>query len=394
MNKQSSPLVSVIVPVYNVVFYIKECIESIQTQTYPNIEIIIVDDGSTDGSGEICGELAERDSRIRLIHQENAGVVSARGRGVEASEGKYLSFVDGDDWVEPNMIEGMVRDIGEADLISTKIQKEARPGEWVEEYDKFPEGVYSGETGLAKVFETMIFDLNSGSVYNLTPGVCNKLFLKDKLQKVYLEVPPQLTFAEDSVLLYKYLLDCHALVISHKCFYHYRYREGSAVHRIDRQRLININRVYLSLEDDFRNHRLKDSLLVQLQRWIRHMTCRAVNEFMGFDPSVYIQEYITDLSGLKNKKIIVYGAGVAGRNAHRQLKKLGYTVVLWADKNYALYQSMGMSVSPPEEILSLEYDVIYIAVAERTLAGKIKKELTEKGIEEDCLFWREPVRFF
>ncbi|PJM79666.1 glycosyltransferase family 2 protein [Bifidobacterium scaligerum] len=103
MNKQ--PLVSVVVPVYNVERYVDECVASIAKQTYRNLEIILVDDGSTDGSSAICDEWASRDDRIRVIHNTNGGVSAARNTGMNAAEGEYLAFVDSDDLIEPNMIE-------------------------------------------------------------------------------------------------------------------------------------------------------------------------------------------------------------------------------------------------------------------------------------------------
>ena len=97
-------LVSIVIPAYNVGEYIEECVDSIRAQTYDNLEIIVVDDGSTDSTYAICKKLASVDGRVRLIHQENKGVVWARQAGVDAAKGKFLSFVDGDDWIEPDMI--------------------------------------------------------------------------------------------------------------------------------------------------------------------------------------------------------------------------------------------------------------------------------------------------
>lgn len=101
---QEKPLVSVIIPVYNVEKYIKRCITSLQQQDYDNIEIIVVDDGSPDRSGEIADELSVRDSRIRVFHKLNNGVSSARNVGIENSRGQYLMFVDADDWVDNNYV--------------------------------------------------------------------------------------------------------------------------------------------------------------------------------------------------------------------------------------------------------------------------------------------------
>lgn len=105
--------VSVIVPVYNAEKYVKACIRSLLMQTYRDLEILVIDDGSTDGSGRILEELAAEDSRIRLFAQENRGVAAARNRGIDAAEGEYLTFVDGDDYVSANYVERLVARVKE-----------------------------------------------------------------------------------------------------------------------------------------------------------------------------------------------------------------------------------------------------------------------------------------
>ena len=105
---EKKPLVSVIIPVYNVSRYLPQCLDSVTSQTYQNLEIVIVDDGSTDGSGSICAHYAERDDRILLIRSENKGLASARNLGLGSICGEYISFIDSDDWVEPHMIEKLL----------------------------------------------------------------------------------------------------------------------------------------------------------------------------------------------------------------------------------------------------------------------------------------------
>ena len=100
-----SPLDTVIVPVYNTAPYLKECFASISSQTYQRLEIIPVDDGSTDGSSELLDEIAGKDTRIKVVHKENGGVSSARNKGLELAHGEYISFVDSDDLLEPDMYE-------------------------------------------------------------------------------------------------------------------------------------------------------------------------------------------------------------------------------------------------------------------------------------------------
>ena len=101
--------VSVIVPIYNVEEYIDKCIESIINQTYENLEIILIDDGSTDKCPEICDAYAIKDKRIKVIHKENGGLSSARNSGLDICSGDYIAFVDGDDWIEPNTYEQMLK---------------------------------------------------------------------------------------------------------------------------------------------------------------------------------------------------------------------------------------------------------------------------------------------
>lgn len=101
-------LISIIVPIYNAERYLSQCIESIANQTYQNLQIILVDDGSTDHSREIMGQYATEDNRIVCIHQANGGVSSARNAGLDVASGKYLTFCDADDWLESNYVEKLL----------------------------------------------------------------------------------------------------------------------------------------------------------------------------------------------------------------------------------------------------------------------------------------------
>lgn len=112
----SLPLVSIIVPVYNIMEYLPRCVESLRNQTYENIEILLVDDGSTDGTGALCDRLAAEDPGIRVFHKENGGSSSARNLGIAQAKGDYLGFVDSDDYVEPDMYERLYRAIERNDL--------------------------------------------------------------------------------------------------------------------------------------------------------------------------------------------------------------------------------------------------------------------------------------
>ncbi|MBO4675217.1 MAG: glycosyltransferase family 2 protein, partial [Elusimicrobiaceae bacterium] len=100
-----TPLISVIISVYNTEKYLCKCVDSVLTQTYQNLEVILVDDGSTDSCGRICDEYVSKDSRVQVIHQQNAGLSAVRNAGIKAAKGEYFSFIDSDDWVDARFIE-------------------------------------------------------------------------------------------------------------------------------------------------------------------------------------------------------------------------------------------------------------------------------------------------
>ena len=107
VSRREQELISVVVAVYNIEAYVERCVRSIMGQSYENLEILLVDDGSRDDSGKICDRLAEEDGRIRVIHKENGGLSDARNAGIARARGTCMAFVDGDDWIEPDMYENM-----------------------------------------------------------------------------------------------------------------------------------------------------------------------------------------------------------------------------------------------------------------------------------------------
>lgn len=125
-----NPQVSVLVPVYNTACFLERCVESILAQTNPSFELLLVDDGSTDGSGEICDSYALRDGRVRAIHQENKGVSAARNRGLTEASGEYVWFCDSDDWAEPRALEVLVAEMERAkpDMVVFSVQMEDAQG--------------------------------------------------------------------------------------------------------------------------------------------------------------------------------------------------------------------------------------------------------------------------
>ncbi|MBQ9991389.1 MAG: glycosyltransferase [Lachnospiraceae bacterium] len=209
-------LISVIVPVYNIDKYIRRCVESIVKQTYQNLQIILVDDGSTDQSGKICDELARCDTRIMVIHQKNNGASGARNAGILHAEGRYIGFVDGDDYIEKEMYECLYSAAiaHKADIASC--------GYYEETGDQIEIMCCSASTIALKKEEAYraLFERKS----SIGCSCCNKLFDRTLFEKEIFTVGIQ---GEDIELLYRILHHIKRVVCVNTVGYHYAHREGS-----------------------------------------------------------------------------------------------------------------------------------------------------------------------
>lgn len=167
------PELSIIVPVYKVEKYLPKCIDSILAQTFRDFELILIDDGSPDNCGKICDDYAARDSRIRVIHQENAGVSAARNAGLDIACGTYLGFVDSDDWIEPEMYETMIATAKEkqVDVVVCGIKYCEENGTFIRS-DLSDMAYISGEELLCSIY---------GMPNPLGGGCCNKLFRRQPI---------------------------------------------------------------------------------------------------------------------------------------------------------------------------------------------------------------------
>lgn len=222
--------VSIIVPIYNVEKYIFKCIDSIINQTYNNIEIILVDDGSKDKCPEICDEYAAKDNRICVIHKENGGLVSARKAGIEKARGEYLMFVDGDDWIADNMVELMANTIikENVDCIICnyyKSDKEDIPQEMF-----FEEKLYN-ETDYKNIILPKI--LFSGRLFRfgIDPSNWCKLFRTANIKEYIWAVPDTVSLGEDAACTYPFFINsCKSVAIIDKTLYYYRQNPESILH--------------------------------------------------------------------------------------------------------------------------------------------------------------------
>lgn len=386
----SKALVSVVVPVYNAVKYLEECLDSIVGQSYKDLEIILVDDGSVDGSSEICDDYAKKDSRIRVFHQENQGAATARKNGIECASGKFLCFVDSDDVIKERMIEALVEQIQGCDLVCSGCICYTPEGKEYHRYDAFPEGVYSKKDELKYLLSNMITYQNRFED-GFLPFLVNKMYRTSIVKEVLPALDLSLFYAEDRDLLFRYILRCKSVCITHGLYYQYRYRADSAVHSVNPRFLENLNRLYLSLEKEFICHPQREVLMYQLQRFIVSRLYD-VPIWLGFCPDAQMIRYVLSAElKIENKRVILYGAGRVGKDYYSQICAMKNTeLVAWVDKEWDKYQSSGVAVQPVQSVENQEYNCVVIAVKKKEVAQEIKQELIASGIAEDKIVWSAP----
>ena len=386
-------MISVIVPVYNVAQYLPVCLNSIIHQTYQNLEIILVDDGSTDSSGAVCEKYAALDSRVTVIHQDNMGVAAARNAGIKIASGAYVAFVDSDDWIEHDTYEALLDQIGTGDVITAGCWKSYLHGE-----DKITEkllaGTYSSGEQLKSFYSNMLY--SDGEVFDdLLASIWNKLFRLELVKRFYQQLDLSLRCYEDAAFVYTFFLHCKSIVVSKGSYYHYRIRDNSVVNSTYRFFLKDVNHLYIYLDGLFSKHAASEQLQAQLQKWIVELVLYGINEKMGFREEVKLPAYwISDQEQLIGKKLILYGAGKIGRAYRKSLAISNIEPLVWVDQAYIKLQNLGLPVESPEKICSFEFDYILIAVKEEEMAQVIRKDLETNGIANEKILWKRPVMLY
>lgn len=223
-------LISIIVPVYNSERYLEECVLSILNQTWSKLEVILIDDGSSDRSGEICDNLAQQDNRVRVIHKLNQGVSAARNDGIMAARGEILGFVDSDDCCQPEMLSTLYSELtsNQAELAFCGYSDLTKRGT-VPHPESLEPGIYEGEEIRNTVIAKLIgIDDHVPQCAQLMGSMCRCLFYKDMVNRSpELRLRP-IKLAEDQLFLIEYLLRCHKAVFVDKPFYLYRNNPASA----------------------------------------------------------------------------------------------------------------------------------------------------------------------
>lgn len=385
-------LISVIIPVYNIENYISKCIESVLKQTYKNIEIILVNDGSTDKSGDICDCFATQDCRIQAIHKQNGGQISARKAGVGCAKGEYILFVDGDDWIEQDMIENLVRLIlgYSVDIVTSGFVIE-RDGMRVRRTDSLPEGVYASDSDKEFLYSHMILN---GSVdkTGILGSACMKLYRTTLLKEVINTLSDGMNYGEDSAVCWSCCIKADSILITHEIYYHYVKRAGSSSESTDIRFLYSFNDWLLCMRKNAEKSKYYSLLRKQIEVYFVKCLLNGIVRFMEIEKGNTLPSYLFDDSIFpENARIVLYGAGIVGQSFYEQLvARSSLKLVAWVDRDYQKYQAMQIKIDGIDALVNLDYDYIVLGVKKESTADEIRAQLIEVGVDSKKIVWTVP----
>lgn len=326
--------ISVIVPVYNVQKYLDNCIESIVNQSYNNLEIILVDDGSTDNSPQICDSWAFKDNRIKVIHKENGGASSARNAGIDAFTGNFIAFVDGDDYIDSDMYEVMLKQITEndADAAACGIVRESENG-----YKEF----WGSDDAEVELYDNMTLLKKIGEANGILPvSPCNKLFKRNVVSQIRFDT--RFKYAEDTLFNFMVGLNIRKMVVQNVTRYHYINNSSSASHKsfnlakFDEHRVMDIIFEYAKFDKTLLNYCIKGDIVKSFRTIKRMMVSGNHTEYFNkIRKRILCQKYVILKSNLYSKatklktvllwiapnlyKIIIRVYGIAAEKKYNRL---------------------------------------------------------------------------
>ena len=371
-------LVSIIIPVYNSEAFLDKCIQSAINQSYKNIEVILVDDGSIDSSGEICDNYSSIDNRVKTIHKNNGGLVSSRKTGLKASNGEYVLYIDGDDWIELNLIENYVNQVTKfnADVVVSShiVNLEGREDILM---NFLPSGVYDKDKLNSIVYPKMLY-AGKFSQFGIFSYSWGKLYKKELLLKNQLKVDENITIGEDALCLYPTLLDANTLVILEQPGYHYRQRADSLIKTLRKIEVSKMQKIYNDFKNIFFDKGVLDIMLPQLQHYL--LSLLIINtEGPNSDDVIDLYPFDKIKPG---ENLVIYGGGTFGQHMYKKIINYKtYNIVAWIDEKHKHYSKLNLPVTGFNKIKNIKYDVVLIALIDENNSHQAYLKLVKHGVD-------------
>ena len=376
--------VSVIVPIYNAEQTLRVCIESILSQEYNELEIVLVDDGSTDGSGKICNDYAIVDSRIKTIHQENMGLAMARLTGCKVASMPDVMFVDSDDYIEPFLLSCLKKQMADdVDLVTSHlIFDDGLKSVRANAYTKI--GVRDVDDILPEILENEL-----GDEIGVEVSMCGKLFRRELLLDALGAISIRQSYGEDLEELLRYLRRAKKISLIDVWGYHYVKHADSMSNNLGIENYVNIKCIYdlfeaMSKEEDAK------VICTQANLFIRSLlveTTKAVFPDIELGYISYVPPYEIIP---QDSRLVIYGAGRVGKSMVKCLKASRYAeIVAWVDYCYG-DSFYNIEIQPAEILQEANYDYVLIAVSIYDYVKQIKENLTSLGVPKNKILWKKP----
>lgn len=375
-------LISVIVPIYNLDAYLFQCVSSIVAQTYPRLEIILVDDGSTDQALEICEFFRKQDSRIKVLAKSNGGLVSARKAGLHAATGKYIFYVDGDDWVDPQCMENYhaLCSTHDADIVVGDYKREFL-GNFVTVRNSIPAGVYKRSALEQHILPNMI---SHGPFFNhgIKTYSWGKLYRREVIEDLQNRVPEEVMVGEDAALLYPAIAASSVVVVSDLACYNYRQRPNSILKStdFDHREIHRIATAFQYLSQTLSVYGDAFGFARQLQNYFASIvTIRSG----GFLSSRALYDKFEVFGRIPPRaKLALYNSGSFGQHVYKHLRKNeDFQWVAWFDKDYRENNIVKMPVINPDEMHLHGFDLLIVPSFDRQLQAEVESLFDAQGLD-------------
>lgn len=364
-------MISVIVPIYNSEKYLNQCLTSLVKQTYSDLEIILVNDGSTDSSMNICEKFKKEDDRIILINKKNQGLVRARKDGARKATGEYITFIDADDWIDADTYDNL-RDF-KSDIIAYGL---------VEEYgykikkktNKFKDGFYEKDKISDYIIPQMLC-VDNFFEFGLLPNLVCKLIKRTLFLEMMGEVSNDVSVGEDVDFFYRLVFKAETLTIRSYCPYHYRQHSESMMRKkID---IESIKKLYFDLLT-INGVKKKTEWEIQLNKYIMFVMLLKIP-----DKVVHLIREISEING----SVVIYGAGAFGKGIYTQLKQNKKIKELFiVDKQWKDLSKEKILIDNPERIADINPDKVIITILDERVCDYVKEYLIGIGIGTDKIF--------
>lgn len=400
-----SDLVSVIIPVYNVEKYFDQCMESVLAQTYKSIEIILVDDGSQDSSGEMCDEYKKKYDNVVVIHKKNGGLASARKAGVEAAKGSYVVCVDSDDWIDEEMISYLHHRIinSQCDIaVSNMVLEFEITGKSKKMVSSLKPGVYDLNDEDNLLYRQFLVD-DAG--VGILHGICGKMIKTSLYRQNQMNVPDVVSVGEDAACMYPCYMQAERVYITEGIFYHYRQREESILHGVSKNILNNWETLFNFLQEKckFDNSEIQKIVYENLEKFIYRRIMINVNK--RFE-NVIERRAAAPAAGTgrvfgfpfrcvkKNSRIVLYGAGKVGTSYYMQIQNACYCYLKGIYDTSPNGNLGNFVVQGPEQLQRESFDYVVVAVLSEKMAKSIIRMLKDNGIPKEKIIWEKPTAFY